>query len=144
MKKIVFSLALLVPAFAVAVPNVWQSGYWQGWAETTVSNKQGQTLTVVCNDGAEEGKPHHVNFSSKGKDYSIDDHIELLIDGDVVMPNPTTSPLDWENNWIKLGSLLPKAKKIEVYVQNKKLATFTPTAKSAKKELSNLCSPNIF
>lgn len=141
MKKALFSLSILViSTFANAIPNVWVSGYLQGWSEMSISNKKGQKLWIACNDGYDTETLHSVSLESNGQTY---ENIELLIDGNVVSPGLAGSPREWENEWVELASYLPKAKKIEVYLNNKKVAVFSPTAKSSKKELSDICGPAL-
>ena len=52
MKKILFVSLLAVTGFAHAAPNVWQSGYAQGFSEYSIQDSKGNTLWVTCNEDA--------------------------------------------------------------------------------------------
>lgn len=143
-KSLVF-IALFSASFsAFAVPNVWRSGFAQGFSEYSIQDAKGQTLWVACNDGAGDEYDHSARFEIKSRSYENSDSkypLTFLLDGknEVIPPKNT----DWRNGgnaWQEFSKGVAKAKKIEVFINNKKVTTFTPTANSIKNVASNIAS----
>lgn len=143
-KNLVF-IALFSASFsAFAVPNVWRSGYGQGFSEYSIQDAKGQTLWVVCNVGAGEDYDHGARFETKSRSYENSNSkypLTFLLDGknEVIPPKNT----DWRNGgnaWQEFSKGVAKAKKIEVFINNKKVTTFTPTASSIKSVASDIAS----
>lgn len=138
MKKIVFSLTMLFPTFAVAAPNVWTVGGNQGLYEHSISDAQGNRLFVQCDDGYTddedlEERRHEVSLYLKNNRKV--EEVVVVINGKSY--TPLSIPLfldDGRAEWQKFNRALGKATKIEVYNSNKtkKLATFNPTKASSK------------
>lgn len=147
MKKLTLTILLIsFSASVLSIPNVWTSGYAQGWSEYIITNNKGDTLLIACNIGAGEigdGYDHNLTFTSKsGK--KIDrssDNLEVLING--INASPGSMPTytrNGANGWASFKSKIQKGKTIEIYISNQKVATFKPTAAS-RKELNDLCDP---
>lgn len=145
MKKFLLIPLLSICATAVhAVPNVWQMGYGQGLAEYSIQDAKGQRLWVVCNEGAGDEYDHSARFETKTKSYENTDSnypLTFLLDGKTkVAPSGTTNWRNGANAWYEFSHGIAKAKRIEVFVNNKKMATFTPVASSIKSVAKNISS----
>ena len=140
---------LLIPLLAVctttiyAAPNVWQSSFAQGFIEYLIQDTKGQTLWVVCNAGADDESDHSARFETKSKSYENTDSkypLTFILDGKTeVAPSGTTNWRNGANAWYEFSHGISKAKKIEVFVNNKKMTTFNPIPSSIKnvsKEIS--------
>jgi len=145
-KSLVF-IALFSASFsAFAVPNVWRSGFGQGITEYSIQDAKGQTLWVVCNPDAEYASEsdHGASFETKSRSYENSDSkypLTFLLDGkNEVIPPKTTNWRNGANAWQEFSKGVAKAKKIEVFINNKKVTTFTPTASSIKSVASNIAS----
>lgn len=143
-KSLVF-IALFSASFsAFAVPNVWRSGFGQGFSEYSIQDAKGQTLWVACNNGAGDEYDHSARFEIKSRSYENSDSkypLTLLLDGkNEVIPPKTTNWRNGANAWQEFSKGVAKAKKIEVFINNKKVTTFTPTASSIKSVASNIAS----
>ena len=121
---------------AIAVPNVWQSGYAQGFSEYSIHDSKGNALWISCNEGAGDNFDHSVTFKLKNKDIENTDAkypLSFLLDGKKsVSPPGTTRWRNGANAWSDFATGIAKAKKIEVFVNNKKVTAFQPTASSIK------------
>lgn len=53
MKKMMAVSLFLFSASALAIPNIWTSGFGQGFIEYGISNDTGVTVVVACNVGAD-------------------------------------------------------------------------------------------
>lgn len=139
MKKLAVLLGLSVFSSSIfAIPNVWTSGFGQGWAVYRIENSQGDELFIACNAGYDDTTDHDVTFTTKsGKRYS---NFDLLVDDRYVTPMGDTTTRNGENQWIKFVEAIKKGKSIEIYIANKKRATFKPRAGS-RSELTSLCGP---
>ena len=119
-----------------AAPNVWQSSFAQGFIEYLIQDAKGQTLWVVCNEGAGDEYDHSARFETKSKSYENTDSnypLTFLLDGKTeVAPSGTTNWRNGANAWYEFSHGISKAKKIDVYLNNKKVTTFTPNQQSIK------------
>lgn len=138
---VLLSASLLTPT-AMAIPNVWSTGFGQGVAEHVIQNEQGDTFTLSCDVGySERGDLTGVGFVlANGQDLSPADNrkVELLIDGSVYWLPPELGWRNGDNAWSNFLHAIPTAKRFDVYVDDKKVAGFSPTPQSAKKELDGL------
>ncbi len=142
MKKIfiasVFSFALTNTA--QAIPNLWYSSFSHGTVENIIENSKGQTFNVSCTDGDNR---HYVEFGSGNTRYTnSDDNLDMQVlfdngevyyipSGDVLESPPTLT----EQNWNLFIYNLPKAKRFDVYINNKKKGTFIPKNSKAIKDI---------
>lgn len=83
MKKMMAVSLFLFSASALAIPNIWTSGFGQGFIEYGISNDTGVTVVVACNVGAdledyENSIDHSIDISAG--DHEVEGQIEFLID----------------------------------------------------------------
>ena len=124
-------------AYANAAPNIWSSSFNHGFDEYILTNSQNQKLTVMCNSAAADIFDHSVIVKTKGKEFQNTDssrNMEFLFDGEyTATTSGTTAWRSASNDWDEFRSRISKAKKIEVFYNNKKIATFLPTVTSVKR-----------
>ncbi|MGJ0310690.1 hypothetical protein [Aliarcobacter cryaerophilus] len=51
--------------FGANLPNIWTTGFGQGWQEYNISNENKQSLQISCNVGYDDE-----TFTSDSKDYA--------------------------------------------------------------------------
>lgn len=146
--RLFITLSLLVTSFSVyAIPNVWTSGWGQGFAEYQINDTKGTNLLISCNFSAGDQYDHSVTLAVKKNEYSNSDSsypLEFLFDDAVAASPPGTT--NWRNGanaWSEFAAGIAKAKKIDVFLNGKKIATFNPplgNIKSVAKKIST-CSP---
>ncbi|HHX2521671.1 TPA: hypothetical protein ACU8BS_002122 [Neisseria subflava] len=139
---------LSIPTYAV--PNVWTSSFTQGYTEYVLSNSKNQTIIVACNEYADIHSDHGFHYYPKGLNGNSLPlrNISILFDNSTVAYPPQdgglpTSTRGGANEWINFTRAISKAKKIDLYSNNKLIATFTPTSNSVKsiaRELAK-CKP---
>ena len=139
---------LSIPTYAV--PNVWTSSFTQGYTEYVLSNSRNQTIIVACNEYADIHSDHGFHYYPKGLNGNSLPlrNISILFDNSTVAYPPQdgglpTSTRGGANEWINFTRAISKAKKIDLYSNNKLIATFTPSSKSVKsiaRELAK-CKP---
>ncbi|HFC8510965.1 TPA: hypothetical protein ACFP4I_001937 [Neisseria subflava] len=139
---------LSIPTYAV--PNVWTSAFTQGYTEYVLSNSKNQTIIVACNEYADIHSDHGFHYYPKGLNGNSLPlrNISILFDNSTVAYPPQdgglpTSTRGGANEWINFTRAISKAKKIDLYSNNKLIATFTPTSNSVKsiaRELAK-CKP---
>lgn len=140
---------LSIPTYAV--PNVWTSAFTQGYTEYVLSNSKNQTIIVACNEYADIHSDHGFHYYPKGLNGNSLPlrNIRILFDNSTVAYPPQdgglpTSTRGGANEWINFTRAISKAKKIDLYSNNKLIATFTPTSNSVKsiaRELAK-CKPD--
>ncbi len=152
MKKILLSALLITTSItASAVPNFWNYGYVNmGYSEAYIVNTKKQSLAIDCyNDERDSEHDHGVSFESGKKDYwSGDDNtsISFLLDGKKVVYAPSsTLTRSGSNTWNEFVKGIAKARKIEVYVNDRKKAIFRPKKASIKQvaDLPKECSASF-
>lgn len=138
---LLLSTSLLTPA-AMAIPNIWSSGFGQGIAEHVIKNEQGDTFTLSCDVGySDNGDLTGVSFVlANGQDLSpADNHkVELLIDGNGYWLPEKLGWRNGDNAWASFLEVITKASAFDVYVDDKKMASFAPTPQSIKTVLGDL------
>ena len=136
MKKLIFVSLFAVTGFAHSAPNVWQSGYAQGFSEYSIQDSKGNTLWVTCNEEAGDMFDHSARFQTPKNSYANSDSkypLTFLLDGkSKVAASASTKWRNGANAWYEFSQGISKAKKIDVYLNNKKVTTFTPTQQSIK------------
>ena len=130
--------------FGITLPNIWTTGFGQGWLEYNISNEKDQFLIISCNVGYDDETDHNIVFSTSSKEYSGED-LAFIMDGNTYYPlSMPTNTRNGANMWSEFSNDISKAQKIEVYSQDKKIGEFNPTKQSAKKVLKDgLCDPII-
>ena len=128
--------------FGVNLPNIWTTGFGQGWLEYNISNEKDQFLIISCNVGYDDETDHNIVFSTSSKEYSGKD-LAFIMDGNAYYPlSMPTNTRNGAEAWYQFSNDISKAQKIEVYSQDKKIGEFNPTKQSAKKVLGDgLCDP---
>src|SRR5574344_37703 len=128
--------------FGANLPNIWTTGFGQGWLEYNISNEKDQFLIISCNVGYDDETDHNIVFSTSSKEFSGED-LAFVMDGNAYYPlSMPTNTRNGANMWSEFSNDISKAQKIEVYSQDKKIGEFNPTKQSAKKVLEDgLCDP---
>ena len=147
MKKsiIIGSLALFCNTlFAAPLPNIWTTGFGQGWLEYNISNENKQSLQISCNVGYDDETDHGIVFTTNSKDYAGED-LAFIMDGNAYYPlSMPTNTRNGAEAWYQFSNDISKAQKIEVYNENQKIGEFNPSKESSKKVLKDgLCDPMI-
>ena len=130
--------------FGANLPNIWTTGFGQGWLEYNISNENKQSLRISCNVGYDDETDHNIVFSTSSKEFSGED-LAFIMDGNAYYPlSMPTNTRNGAEAWYQFSNDISKAQKIEVYSQDKKIGEFNPTKQSAKKVLGDgLCDPII-
>ena len=128
--------------FGANLPNIWTTGFGQGWHEYNISNENKQSLRISCNVGYDDETDHNIVFSTSSKEFSGED-LAFIMDGNAYYPlSMPTNTRNGAEAWYQFSNDISKAQKIEVYSQDKKIGEFNPTKQSAKKVLGDgLCDP---
>ena len=130
--------------FGANLPNIWTTGFGQGWLEYNISNEKEQRLIISCNVGYDDETDHNIVFSTSSKEFSGED-LAFIMDGNAYYPlSMPTNTRNGANMWSEFSNDISKAQKIEVYSQDKKIGEFNPSKESSKKVLKDgLCDPMI-
>lgn len=134
MKKIILLPLLFACVSAHAVPNVWRAASAQGFVEYSIQDAKERTLWIACESGAGDDYDHSASLEMNGKSYENSNSkypLTFLIDGrKEVAPPGSTNWRNGANAWDEFVDGMSKAKKIEVFLNNKKITTFTPNKSS--------------
>lgn len=145
MKKLIPISLLFLCVSAQAIPNVWNNYFDRGYEAYAISDGKDRTLRVYCNPYPEaEDMDHLVLFEIGDETYENTNSkyplAFLLDDATQVTPAGSTN---WKNGavqWDNFARGISKARKIDVYLNNKKVTTFTPpqaNVNAVVKELAN-------
>lgn len=141
----ILTAAILTSAsMAHALPNMWTSGFGQGVTEYIITSQERVVFNLNCT-----GNPDAQNILQHGVDLTLPDGTSVSSHDDgteitVVMDNsqyPLPSFLGWRNGdnaWVSFIDALSQAANFDVYVNDKKVGTFSPGLKNTQKELSDL------
>ena len=136
MKKFLCIPLLAMTGFAHAAPNVWQMSATQGFVEYSVQDSKGNTLWVTCNEGAGDEYDHSARLETKRHSYeNTDSTYPLTFRFDAKTSAAPSASTKWRNGanaWYEFSQGIAKAKKIDVFLNNKKVTTFTPTQQSIR------------
>ncbi|PNK61752.1 hypothetical protein A6J60_000710 [Psychrobacter sp. FDAARGOS_221] len=132
------------------IPNVWNTGFGQGFAEYYINDAKGTILRITCNVGAGSEYDHSAVLEYRGDSYSNTDSeypVKLLVDDAIEVAAPEST--NWRNGgnaWNELAENVAQATKIDAYLHNKKVATFTPSPANVAKVASELadCQAMIY
>lgn len=146
--KKLLSLSLLVATVSAhAVPNVWRIGTDMGFSEYSIEDANGRALWISCNEDAGPDYDNSAYLQIKDTTYENSDSeypLTFLIDDETeVAPPASTNWRNGGNAWYDFTHEMAKAKKIDVYFNNKHITTFKPTFASIKNVASGLeeCEP---
>ncbi|EHT9908217.1 hypothetical protein [Klebsiella oxytoca] len=135
-------LGALSPAYAV--PDMWRSGFGMGVFEHIITSSQHTELNISCTSNPDENEvlQHSVLVTlPNGKILSSRDentHI-ILVTGDEQYSVP--SSLGWrngDNEWIAFIDAIGKATSFEIWLNDKKVGSFSPSAGNINKVLSDM------
>lgn len=141
-----FKQAYTAPAYteSFGIPNIWTSGWGQGWAEYNINNDKQQLLRISCNVSANEESDHNITVNINGNEYSPTQpniSMAFVIDGNAYYPlHMETHNRNGANAWYKFTQAIGKGKKIEVYLNNEVVALFTPTLESVNKVAKDIAN----
>ncbi|PSJ45073.1 hypothetical protein C7I36_06325 [Zobellella taiwanensis] len=141
-KQLIFSAILLAATSAQAIPNIWNSEFGQGISSNSIQNEQGDVFTINCDIGySENGELTGVNFTlANGQDLSPSDSntLELLIDGKAYWMPDSLGWRNGDNAWYSFREAIQGAAQFDVYVNQKKVASFAPSPQSTQTVLGDL------
>ena len=134
MKKLILVPLLFIAVSAHAAPNVWRTGAAQGYVEYSIQDSKQRTLWIACEAGVGDEYDHSARLEMNGKSYENSDSkypLTFLINGGKeVTPPGTTNWRNGANAWNEFIEGMSQAKKIDVFLNNKKITTFTPNRSS--------------
>lgn len=147
--KILSSLALTaallsaVPT-AYAIPNIWSSGYGMGVSEYIITGSQNTELNISCTSNPDDTQvlQHSVLVTLPGGKIlsSRDENTQItLVTGDEQYGVPPS--LGWRNGdnaWVSFIDAVRKATSFDVWVNDKKVASFAPSASNVHKVLADM------
>ena len=108
--------------FGTTLPNIWTTGFGQGWLEYNISNEKEQRLIISCNVGYDDETDHNIVFSTSSKEFSGED-LAFIMDGNAYYPlSMPTNTRNGANMWSEFSNDISNAQKIEVYNENQKIA----------------------
>ena len=130
MKKLILIPLLFTAVSVHAAPNVWRTGTAQGFVEYSIQDSKQRTLWIACESGAGDEYDHSARLQINSKSYENSDSkypLTFLIDDKKeVAPPGTTNWRNGANAWNEFIEGMAQAKKIDVFLNNKKITTFTP------------------
>lgn len=147
MKKILLLPLIFACVSAYAVPNVWVGEFGHGNSSYYIYDAQDRILRINCNSGAGTIYDPYANLEIKGKSYqntSAKDYLTFLVDGKKSLTPPSST--GWrnaDNDWNAFVEGMSKAKRIDVYLNNKKITTFTPPQPNINEVASEIADCSI-
>ena len=130
-----------------AAPHVWQSGFKMGFSEYKIDNGLGQHLRISCNTAAGQSYDHAVSFIDGNFEYQNTDSrtpLSFIFNENIsVIPLGNTKWRNGANAWNTFKNNVSNANKIEVFLNSRKIATFSPSSASVRnvaKEIQG-CEP---
>ncbi|MCP2040390.1 hypothetical protein L1281_000973 [Neisseria sp. HSC-16F19] len=138
-KTLALTAAVLLPLQAAyAVPNIWHADSRMGITEFNLINGRNQAISFSCNSGAEgfeerePGFSYIPNWKNLHEDAELGE-ISILADGKyAVYPDPF--------HWSEFIKRIAKARTIEVFADNKKIAVFKPSPRSIRETARYIAS----
>ena len=141
-KKLLLLPLLAATVSAHAVPNIWRAGFGMGFSEYSIEDSKGRELLIACNVSATPDFDNSVYFKVNDNLYENSDSkypLTFLIDDTTeVAPPGTTNWRNGANAWNEFIENISKAKKIDVYLNNKHITTYKPNVNSLKKVASEM------
>jgi len=145
LSKISLTIALLSAVIPVyAVPNVWGAGFGMGVFEHIITSPQHTGLNISCTNTPDDNQvlQHSVLVTlPDGNVLSSHDKNTLitLVTGDEQYNVP--SSLGWrngDNDWVSFIDAIKKATSFDIYLNDKKVGSFSPSAGNISKVLSDM------
>jgi hypothetical protein len=144
MKTILLLTAGLFSLSALAVPDMWSSGFGMGVTEYRITSPDNVLFSLNCTMNPDEQNvlQHGVLVTlPDGKMLnSHDDGTAITVVADN-HPYPLPASLGWRNGdnaWVSFIGALSHAATFDVYVNDKKIGTFTPGLSNTQQELDTL------
>lgn len=144
LSRYVLSGVLLTSFNASAVTGLWQQGYGQGNTEYSVTDTSGKMFTINCTGNPDQnGIYQHSVFLTLAGDKTVSSHDDGT-DITVVMNHQQyaiPSSLGWRNGdnaWYGFIMDIRKASQFDVYINDRKVGTFSPDVQNAQKVLPTL------
>ncbi|ERK48099.1 hypothetical protein [Leptotrichia sp. oral taxon 879] len=147
MKKFILliMLFLLVETISLSnvIPNVWTVGFGSGILNYQIFDKKGQKLEVKC-DSNDAKLTEAVFYNNNGKKYTYE-NFALLVDGNAYYDLKAKEG-GWrrEVEWDEFVKAISKGKNIEVYINSKSVAKFTPTPESIRDQISSVAECTVY
>jgi hypothetical protein len=136
---------------ALAIPNLWVSGYGQGLAVYNLTNSQGTTFSLNCTSNPDENGifQHSVlillpDGRQLAPGEAKDDAMTVVINDEQYWLPPFLGWRNGDNAWYAFIEALHDATQFEVYVGNAKIGSYQASLKNAQKVLPNIkeCTNN--
>ncbi|MFB2539070.1 MULTISPECIES: hypothetical protein [unclassified Acinetobacter] len=158
MKKSLLTAMILAvvsqTAIAKTSPNQWGNIFEQGYMFYYLTNPKNNVLRITCNVSNTGDNEHDVaiesDFDLAESQFAYDNMSDLIFqfDGQVKMQlsNQDTKSPKGSMQWTQFIKKIHQAKQIDVFIDNKKTATFYPTASSKKYDLKSIekdCRPML-
>lgn len=145
-KVIILCSSLLTANLANAVPNFWKLDIAQGSYIYQISDTQNSSLTISCYLGSEIATGQELEVIHKGKEIQNTNKstpLSFLID-DEESYRPLLKGGTYRDSmeWNEFVTVIPEAKKIDVYSNNKFLFTVKPK-NSASEDISDVSDCRI-
>ncbi|GAA0486678.1 hypothetical protein [Tatumella punctata] len=146
LSSVIISAALMstvVPA-VYAVPDIWHSGFGMGVSEYIIADSQGTEFNISCTSNPDDTQvlQHSVLVTLAGGRIlsSHDDNTRItLVTGDEQYAIP--SSVGWRNGdnaWVSFIDAVRKSTSFGVWINNKKVASFTPSVSNVHKVLADM------
>ena len=154
LRLLVLLSAFFYSGFAFAIPNVWTAGFGQGWQEYYITNKK-VVLNIGCNSATGFNYEHSLSLTnSKGVDlFTKPNHVLSFLIGGKAFEFGTsksgkveTSYRNAANDWRDFIEAIHKARKIEVYYDDKIIVEYQPRNIDLEelKFMPDACSPLFY
>ena len=135
---------MLCAAPASAIPNMWTNNFAMGVTEYIITSPEKTVLNVSCttNPDEQDNLQHSVYITlpgGKGANSHEEDKTITLVTGDSQYPVP--SSLGWlggDNAWLSFIEALSQASKFDIYINDDKVGSFSPSAENIRKELDGI------
>lgn len=136
----------LFPPLSLAAPNLWSNTFEQGWTFFNITNEQNNAVNILCNAGVGEDYDNSMTITlADGKEYTATNaDIEFIIDDEVYGIPPETLSRINGGSWDLFITAIAKATAFDVYINNKKVATFKPRPKNVQKVLKDMGCDSLF
>ncbi|MBZ7483650.1 hypothetical protein [Klebsiella oxytoca] len=129
---------------AFAVPNIWHSGFGMGMSGYIITSPQHTGLNISCTSNPDENQvlQHSVLVTlPDGRTLSSQDDgtaITLVTGGEQYGVPASLGWRNGDNAWVSFIDAVKKATSFEVWVNDKKVASFTPSASNVHKVLADM------
>ena len=147
MKKFILLMTLFLLTETISlsntIPNVWTVGVGSGILHYQIFDIKGQQLEIKC-DSNEYKLTEATFYDNNGKEYNYK-NFALLVDGNAYYDLKAKEG-GWrqEVEWDEFVKAISKGKNIEVYINSKSVAKFTPTPESIRDQISSVAECTVY